>query len=192
MDHPRGLREQHPESTEESLTACRMEMSEILRVFDVRGQQLSISTASKQPQARGSSLEVSEIRQHMHGSTNVSPPTPASVIVSCPLSTAGSPPANRLLDIGFVSTIYIDDYLRPPDYRECDRQSSESRPLAPTPRSFPDENGSVKDPAPPALIGSDVIDGGPFGESGPPLSLPPRDTNRPLSRRSFPTPIEGL
>ena len=46
-NHPRYLREQHSESTEESLIAWRMEMLEILRVFDVRGQQLSIATASK-------------------------------------------------------------------------------------------------------------------------------------------------
>jgi len=83
-------------------------MLEILRVFDVRGLWFSMATTSKPPQAQGGGLEVSEIGHHVHGSINVEPLTPASVIVRYPLSTSGTPHANRLLNAGYVSPIYCE------------------------------------------------------------------------------------
>ena len=45
----RDLQEHHPGSTEEHLIAWRMEMWEILRVFDVRDFQLAIPAVSELP-----------------------------------------------------------------------------------------------------------------------------------------------
>ena len=102
----RDSQERHPEPIEKRLIAWRMEMLEILRVFDVRGQYPSIATVSELPQARGDGLEIGEIRQPVRSSISVEPSPPAFVMVRCPLATAGPPPANRPPDVGFVSGVY--------------------------------------------------------------------------------------
>ena len=45
-DHPHGLREHHPDSTEERLVTSRAEMWGILRSFDVCGSRLTVPAVS--------------------------------------------------------------------------------------------------------------------------------------------------
>ena len=50
---------------------------------------------------RGGVLEVSEIKQHVHGSIGAEPPAPASVVVRYRFPTSMPLPADRPLNVGY-------------------------------------------------------------------------------------------
>jgi len=85
------LREHHPWPTMECLIVWRAEM---LRVFDERGSQLTVPTASELPQGPGGGLEVSESK-HVCGPVDMETPAPASIVVCCRFV----PPRHSLLTV---------------------------------------------------------------------------------------------
>ena len=91
-------------------------MWEILRVSDVSGFQLTVSTVSEPPQGdlgRAGAFEDSEINQRgVHDSINIEPQAPDPVMVRRCSPTSAPAPADCPPNLGPVS-LYIDEYMTP-------------------------------------------------------------------------------
>ena len=88
------LRENHPSFTKERLIAWRVELSEILRTFDVRDCKFTLPTVSERSQGEvglGGASAVSKNQQQVQRSTDTETLTPVSMVACCFLTSAHHP-----------------------------------------------------------------------------------------------------